>query len=304
MKRIVENRTILYILPIIVALILMLAILRYMSREDTTNDAKTKQNIADIAMELEPKIAKRDGKVPSIDDKTLTESTSHLQQDISDLSHIDEDVIGTVELQAELIRQLNEVLPYDREIAAKYDIPEKDMETTQSDVLCRHFAYSPMRVWFGLYDDRNIGIYKSLRASNTLATLYNREDIIPAIVKFYKETPIEPDKMQDLRPSKVSLALKTVDEFVMYPPVFDKVAGFEEQLLRHLCDRYRRLEKVKSLNPDEPVYGVVYNTTKQLALRLVERVRPSLYKSLVSNRTIKSEPQFYAQIEDMLGEDN
>lgn len=152
--------------------------------------------------------------------------------------------------------------------------------------------------------DHNIGIFRSLRASNTLATLYNREDIIPAIIKFYKETSIEPDKMQDLRHSKVSLALKTVDEFVMYPPVFDKVAGFEEQLLRHLCDRYRRLEKVNSLNPDEPVYGVVYNTTKQLALRLVERVRPSLYKSLVSNRIIKSEPQFYAQIEDMLGEDN
>jgi hypothetical protein len=287
---------------VIVVLISILTIRRYVSQEDTTHDAKAIQKIGDITAEPELKKANRDVNVPSIDDKTLTKSTSYLQQDIIDLAHIDEDVIGMIEPRLELMIQLNEVLPYDREKAAKYDIPEKDMATTQSDVLCRHFAYSPIRVWFGLYDDRNIGIFRSLRASNTLATLYAREDIIPAIIKFYKETPIEPEKMQDLKPSKVSLALKTVDEFVMYPPVFNKVAGFEEELLRHLCDRYRRLDKVNSLNPDEPVYGVVHNTTKELALRLVERVRPSLYKSLASNKTIKSEPQFYARIEAMLGE--
>jgi len=200
---------------------------------------------------------------------------------------LEEDILKIISLQAEQIEHLNNVLPYDREIAAKFDIPEKDLATTQSDVLLKHFSRGPMRVWFGMYDnDPNMGITRALRASKTLAALFGRRDIIPAIIKVYQETHLEPDKMQDIDPGTTSMSLMIIDEFLMYPPVFEKVAGYEKQILLLLCERYRKMEMVNSSNPDTPVYSAIYISTKNLTLLLLKRVAPSLHNSLVNEKEL------------------
>lgn len=236
--------------------------------------------------------------------KPTHETASYKQGDIYDLSQLEDDILQMVSLQAEDITHLNNVLPHDLRSSAKFDIPEKDLATTPSDVLCKHFfAVSPLRITFGLYDGSNpriMGITRAIRSSSTLGTLFYREDIIPGIIKFYQETPLEPEKMQDLEPGTTSMSLMATDEFLMYPPVFERSAGYEKQILSILCDRYRRMEKVNSSRPDDdPLYGGIYNSTKNLALLLLEHVRPSLHNSLAHET---EESKLFAQVENVLKE--
>lgn len=273
MKLVANRKVILCLLTVITGLALILGISRYILPKKPT---------------------------PTITDEVHNETTSYLQKDVQDLSHLEDDILQMISLKADQIRQLNKVLPHDRKMAAKFDIPEKDLATTPSDVLCKHFfAVSPLRIWFGMYDDRNMGITRAIRGSSTLGTLFGREDIIPAIIKVYQETPLEPEKMQDLDPGTTSMSLMTIDEFLIYPPVFEKVAGYEKQILSVLCDRYRRMERVNSSRADDPLYGAIYSSTKHLILLLLERVRPSLHNSLVRERKYS---KLVAQVEKMLSD--
>lgn len=240
---------------------------------------------------------------PAITHEAPGNSVPYQPEDIYDLSHLEDDILQEVELKTEQIRQLNKTLHHDRKLAAKFDIPDEDLATTPSDVLCKHFfAVTPMRVWFGMYDDRNMGITRAIRGSKTLGTLFGRKDVIPGIVKVYKETPLEPEKMQDMDAGTTSMALMTIDEFMIYPPVFERSVGYEKEILSILCDRYKRMEKVNaSRPPNDPIYSATYNSTKTLALLLVERVKPGLHNSLV---TETSYSRMFARIEDCVKEMN
>ncbi len=257
-----------------------------------------RQDAAPIHANRVPDRAPSDPTGPVGARSTLPAEAPLAQSRFLDLTPLDEVILNRTALQFEEMEQLNAVLPYDREIAARYDLPEKELATTPTQVLCQHFMRSPMRVWFHMYDNSYLGVARALRASATLSTLFQREDLIPAMVKMYEDTPLEPENMKKLKPALVSMSLLAADEFLLYPPVFDQVAGHEKEILRHLCDRYRRMTVVNASRPqDRPVYSAVFNTTFELARRLMEQLDPGLSVAL---RSEKDETRFFARIEERL----
>lgn len=220
----------------------------------------------------------------------------------------DEELFRKAGMTDEQVEHLNKVLPYDREIFAKSDIPEEQLSTTPTDKLWWHFSVStPMYIHFGLYDNPNKGITRATRGSRTLSTLISREDMIEAIVKAYSEVPIEPEKMRDYgieSAGKISMALHASDQLLMYPPVFEKTKGHERELLSHLCQRYRRMTRVnqryeKMGMGEYHAYSAVFNTTKTLALRFLERLDPQAYDNWKEGK-IEDEPLLFNTIEEVL----
>jgi len=126
-------------------------------------------------------------------------------------------------LNAEDILHLEGVLPYDKKIAAKFDMPLDEIKTAKSSVLCKHyFLRTPGKVLFGLYDDRNFGITRAIRASATLSALVNREDVVDGMCEYNRDILDNEIENKQHEPGKISRSLMCSDELLMYPAVFVK----------------------------------------------------------------------------------
>ncbi len=255
----------------------------------------------------------------------------------SGLDGLTDEAVEKTRPKARWATHLSKVLPYDKEIAASMDIPEEELPSTLTDQLCWHCINGPARTWFTLYSDPNLGIERALQASTALATLVDREDFMESVIKVYGEAPIEvyigkADQMMydgvpiedytkkadhedyirlfedmaenpDIVLPQLSLALYTCDQLLMYPPVFEKTKGHEKELLSHLCDRYRRMvktnEAMEKMGRQGP-YSVAFNTTKQLAMRLMVRLDPRSYRALQSSLKIEDEPLFFSTVVELV----
>jgi hypothetical protein len=174
-------------------------------------------------------------------------------------------------LKVDQMLQLESVLPYDKELAVKHDLPDDKLKTVPSSVLCRHFFRSPLRVWFGLYDERNMGITRALRGSKTLAELYSRADMLDGMLEFYRASNDEiPSNQKDA--GEISMSLLVCDELLMYPPVFSKAKGREKEILNLLCRRYQLMTEANRLAGKNAPYGASFESTKQLALGLIKQI--------------------------------
>jgi hypothetical protein len=119
---------------------------------------------------------------------------------------------------------------------------------------------------------------------------------VEGIIRLYSNAPVEPERMKDVKPGRVASALLICDELVMYPAVFERTQGYEEELLRVICERYNRMSEVNEKRGDDPLYGAVLNTSRELALRLLKNVDPPAYDRW-EDANIEDEPRFYAEIE-------
>ena len=198
----------------------------------------------------------------------------------------------------ELIRQLNEVLPYDKEIAARTDIPAEKIPDTPTNVLLGHFITKGYTAVFGLYDNPDIGIFRAMRSSRTLAAFISRPDMMDGFVKVYREMELDPDKNKDVRHrGAVSIALVSADELLMFPIVFNRSRGYEKQLLDALCKRYRKMKEInrayrEKYGEEQEPFGGSFATTTELAFRLLERVDKKTYDRLKASGAIDEDYAF------------
>lgn len=219
---------------------------------------------------------------PVVEGSNISDEMLHEMLD-EIVARVNEEFYGKpkAEIKADWIRHLNRIVPRDKERFARFDIPEEQLSTTPTDMLCWHFVSSRMTGPMLLYDNPNIGILRCILASRTLSTLISREDMIEGMIKMYSEVPIEePEKKHHQRPKRISWALKAADELMMFPPIFEKTKGHEKELLFHLCQRYRRMvrvnERYESMGK-KPPYVLVFHTTRLLTLRLVQNLDPQVY---------------------------
>jgi hypothetical protein len=206
------------------------------------------------------------------------------------------------ERKTEWQAHLDGVLGYDREIAAKFDLPPDKLKTASTEELASYFFAGPMPGgWFLLYDDPNKGIERALRASATLLEVTNREDLVEGIAAMCAHTDIESVlRLEEAgERGRVSMSLFWADQFLIYPPVFARTKGKEKELLPLLCDRYRRMSAVNRAKPENPPYGAVFSTTKQLAMSLIRSLGE---QGKVNWRKfdIRDEEAFYTAIEQFL----
>ena len=209
---------------------------------------------------------------------------------------------------ADQIIHLNGVLPHDKKIAAEHDIPEQELSKTPTDILCRHFVGSPMRVWFGMYDDVNFGITRAIRASATLSALINREDMVEGMIKMYSETIIDPENTQAAELGSISMALMASDELLTYPPIFERTKGYGKDLLLHLCNRYKRMREVNEKcesKGENPPYGASLSSARKVALLLLKRFDNKLYDKWQDQfkdkgKLTKDEDRLFEEIEQQL----
>lgn len=200
--------------------------------------------------------AGRRGETPVPPDKTLTPAQR----------------AGEVEAHLDAVAEIDQ-----GKTAPRFDMTAEEIEKASSVELVMHFTASPLRVWFGLYDDRNLGVRRAIRGSRTLQAFVQRPDMIEAIVESNR---IRMAEIREARPGSeitegLSMHLMCCDELLLYPEVFEKTRGHEKDLLQVMCERYRAMVEANARFPKETEpFGASFTTITQVVLQLAQRIDP------------------------------
>lgn len=205
-----------------------------------------------------------------------------------------------------LMKNLDEVLPHDKEIAARFDLPREELDRATSAQLSRHFAKGPLWIWFGFYDDVNIGIYRASRASATLEELTNRADMVDGVIEFFEVANQEISKPQpspEMADFPLSSGLEAMDKLLMYPDVFEKTQGLERRLLQVLRDRHEAAAAANAVSIEQTgdeLFSVSLGTAKALSLKLLARIDPDGYERWKTGIPIAEESDFFDYVSHVL----
>lgn len=209
--------------------------------------------------------------------------------------------------QSELKKMLDEILPYDRENFARFDLPREDLDRATSAQLSRHFADSPMYAVFGLYDNVNVGIYRVAQASATIQELLARDDMVDGIVEYYQEANQEIMSRQSeslpRHDRPLSNGLMALDELLMYPDIFERTRGHERRILKVLKERYEAMTAANARHiqlTGEELYSVSLGTTKALSVKLLERIDPGGYELWKTGVPIAEEGDFFRYLSEQI----
>lgn len=182
------------------------------------------------------------------------------------------------ERAAAIQEQLDGVLKYDEEIAAKWDLPADEVARAPSVKLLTHFSASPMRVWLGLYEQPEIGALRAIRGSKSLAALVQRPDMIEAFIEWNKQYIEQINQLQSdsTNGGELSSQIVACDDLLRSGEILQKTKGYERELLKVLCERYRAMTETNALfDADNKPFGASFNSLVHLIKSMADVVDPT-----------------------------
>jgi len=186
--------------------------------------------------------------------------------------------LSAAERAAALEEQLENVLPYDEEIAAKWDLPADEIAKAPSVKLLTHFSASPMRVWLGLYEQPDIGARRAIRGSKSLAALVKRDDMMQAFVDWNKQYIEQINNLQSdsTNGGELSSQIVACDDLLRSGEILQKSKGHERELLKVLCERYRVMTETNLLfDTDNKPFGASFNSLVHLIKSMADVIDPT-----------------------------
>ncbi len=180
--------------------------------------------------------------------------------------------------EIEMEAQLDGVLKFDQEIAAREDMTAESINKASTTELLNHFLTSKMAVWLKLYDDPGMGVRRSLRGSRTLAEGFRRQDLPQAFLGWNQYliallNKMSPDNMIG---KGISTRIMAGDILLQAPQVAKKWKGFEKPLLRVMCERYRAMNEANDrFSEAAKPFGASFNSMGAIIKILAAAIDPN-----------------------------
>ena len=163
---------------------------------------------------------------------------------------------------------------------------------------------SPGVVFFGMYNDQNLGIRRALQASKTLQAFVERPDVMNGFIEVYQKIELDPEKNEELPGGRISMAVMHTDQLLLYPEIFEKSSGYEKEMLAILCERYNLMKDInlryEEADGKDTVYSASFNTTKLLTFRLLEKYDKVSFERLKQYGSFEDEELFYESVGELV----
>jgi len=222
---------------------------------------------------------------------------------------------------------LERVKPRDLELWRQFDLSPEELAQTPTDKLLFHMMRTPMFVGIVESNDRvSTGARRLLNASQTMQEFYRRDDIAPAVLKFYQEYDLSPESISDeecykymppqirekvdkydinhYKIAKLGLDIRSADGVIMSDIIMPRLQGYERQFIEAMYDRH---EKIKPLSDKYSVEGVIdyggaLSRVTSICLENAKKLDNDLYTTLTSIPKGKERlDKFWAEIKRYLG---